>query len=357
VPVDAGTAIDAVVHGKTLFVTSWRGFSTYDVSDPLAPKHLHTVSDVRMINEEPQTNGSILLLSNDSSKGTLEVWDVRNPAAPGRVGEYVITGPAAGRDHIWTCVLECAFAYGSHGTILDLSTPSAPTKVGDWRTATRPLRNYHHIEEVAPGKVLVGGLPVVYLDAGADPAAPREITRFEPHSRAVAKPYLLVGGHSPSVPARVDWPHKGADDFVLVSMESPFSGSCSQNSGTLATFDARGWQAKVARGEPAFALVDEYGPEGNGLPTEGRPPANFWGCSSYGFEVHPDYRKTRRVALSAMEHGVRMLTVAAEGSITELGGFVPTGGSSATTRWVTDTVLYSIDLHRGIDVLRYRGLP
>ena len=40
VPFEIGTATGAKVVGKYLYVTSWKSFSIYDVSDPLEPELL-----------------------------------------------------------------------------------------------------------------------------------------------------------------------------------------------------------------------------------------------------------------------------------------------------------------------------
>src|SRR5918995_4187699 len=42
VPFDVGTASGAKIIGKFMYVTSWRNFSIYDVSDPLDPQLVST---------------------------------------------------------------------------------------------------------------------------------------------------------------------------------------------------------------------------------------------------------------------------------------------------------------------------
>jgi hypothetical protein len=349
IPIDAGTAIDAVVHDGFLYVTSFRGFTIYDVSNPLSPQLAHhEPAAIHMINEQPQTNGEILLLSNDGFWGTLDVWDVTDKSDPQRLAS--MSTPKI--DHMWACVLDCAYAYSSHGTIVDLADPADPQVVGDWTNSVDGnMRNFHDITEVAPGLVLVGSLPVVYLDAGDDPAEPEVLATFEPHSRQYNQPYIIVRGHNPSVPARVDWPVDATDRYVLVSMETPFSGDCQENSGTFGTYDSDGWDDPEVE-DFEFRLIDEYGMDENGLPSDGAAPTNFWGCSAYAFEISPDYADERLAAVTFMEHGVRLLGIDDDGMISDTGGFVPLGGSVAAARWVTDEVLYSIDLHRGIDILR-----
>src|SRR5688572_21727439 len=62
---EAGTAVDATLHDDYLYVTTWRSFSIYDVSDPEDPQRLSTTPlGPYVYSEQPQTNGEILLLSN-----------------------------------------------------------------------------------------------------------------------------------------------------------------------------------------------------------------------------------------------------------------------------------------------------
>lgn len=39
----------------------------------------------------------------------------------------------------------------------------------------------------------------------------------------------------------------------------------------------------------------------------------------------------------------------------EKGLFLPLGGETIATYWVTDEIVYAIDTTRGIDILRYGG--
>lgn len=351
VPLEAGTAIDAVLHEQHLYVTAWRSFSIYDVSAPLEPELVSvTPLPPTLFNEQPQTNGEILLISRDfgtfnGQGGTLEIYDVSDKAAPRKIATHQNTRG----DHIWTCVLDCAYLYSSSGTILDLRDPSAPVEIGDWSKVAPPV-GMHAIDEVAPGLVLTGSTPMYYLDARDDPANPEVLaTVAVPTTTA---PAFGISKRE-SKPARVDWPREAQDAFALVTMETPFSGRCSDQSGGLYTFDTRGW-----RNTGTFRFVDEYQISENGTYTDGAPPYNVFGCSSFGMDARPGYRAgDRQVAVAFLEHGVRLLDVDQRGEITELGGFVPTAGNSSAPVWVADDVLYLIDLQRGIDILRVDEAP
>ncbi len=347
VPFEAGTGIDAVLHGKYLYTTTWRSFSIYDVSNPLSPELLsQTPTPGQLINEMPQTNGKLLLLSNDNVGRTLDIYDVTDKRAPALIGQY--RDPSA--NHIWVCILDCEYAYGGRGSILDLSKPANPVLVGDWSQARTPRpTGFHSLEEVAPGLVLTGSLPILYLDARTDPAKPALLAEIQPKTSTPPRPYVIIGGAPVSLPARVDWPTDATSRHVLVSIETPFSGDCADHSGGFRTYDSDGWDQE---GFDGFELADEYRMvNGKGLPNEGRAPVSLFGCGAYGMDANDSYEKNGLVATSWFEHGTRVLRVGDDGKIAEVAGFVGHGGNAVRPLWRNDEVLYVIDFHRGIDVL------
>ena len=65
-PFDVGTASGASIIGKYMYVTSWRNFSIYDVSDPLAPALVTTIPfGFKFENEDVDSNGEIMIFSED----------------------------------------------------------------------------------------------------------------------------------------------------------------------------------------------------------------------------------------------------------------------------------------------------
>lgn len=367
---EAGGAVDAVLHDGLLYVTSWRSFSIYDVTDPLAHERLSTTPlAVGALNEQPQTNGEILLISRDlqylppteevRGGGVLDIYDVSDPSEPVLLSTFEsrLVGPfRTHRDHLWTCVLDCAYAYSAGGTILDLRDPSEPTFVGLWTDVAPPRDGrIHHVGEVAPGIVLTGSLPMYVLDARDAPDAPTVLGSFEPETSPTGP---LVDGPAPvpnpianpeTLPARSAWPSGLRGRLAVVSMETPFTGNCTERSGDVQTF-------RVTRGaheEPTFELADRYHIGTNGTYTDGAPPYNVLGCSSYGLDLHPDFAQAGGLAaVSFFEHGVRILDIDGRGSITERGGFVPLAGNSTAPRWLADDLVFVTDLHRGVDILR-----
>ncbi|MBW3657501.1 MAG: hypothetical protein KY457_02610 [Actinobacteria bacterium] len=378
IPEAAGGAVDAVLHEDLLYVTAWHSFSIYDVSDPTSPDQLSvTPLGPSLFNEQPQTNGEILLISRDAGYtpvtdadtpregAVLEIWDVRDPYAPERLAEYhtrmagrVLPGvplQRTERDHLWTCVLDCTYAYSAFGTILDLRDPANPEYVGRWTDVAPPKQGgrMHHIGEVEPGVLMVGSLPMYVLDAREDPTRPQVLASFHPDTTLAGNlvdPIPFHYKNPETLPARSAWPGGLTGRLAVVSMETPLEGQCNPRAGDVHVYRAEGWRGT---GEPSFERTDRYVLDTNGTYTDGAPPYNVWGCSAYGLDAHPDFGQAGGLAAVAFfEHGVRILAVDARGAISEHGGFVPIGGVSATPRWLSDDLLYVADIHRGIDILR-----
>ncbi len=114
------------------------------------------------------------------------------------------------------------------------------------------------------------------------------------------------------------------------------------------------WDARDWRKTRTFRMIDEYRPT-NGLPTEGNSPVNH--LCSHWFDHHPDFRNGGMVAIGWYDHGVRFLEVSPQGKIGEIGYFMRPGGAMSAAYWATDEIVYAVDYHHGLDVLRFRSGP
>jgi hypothetical protein len=116
------------------------------------------------------------------------------------------------------------------------------------------------------------------------------------------------------------------------------------------TWDTVGWQSGHD-----FSPVDTYtvhsGTYHDGSPAVAAPTL----CGMHWFDVHPDHRKKALVANAAYGHGTRFLEIDGQGRFTEVGYFLPWGGSTSAVYWITDDILYTVDSVRGIDILRWTG--
>jgi hypothetical protein len=348
IPANADSA-GSRIHDGYLYITDDRGLTIYDLSDPALPVPVGFTPAPQSpyyVEEDPDTNGEILLSSgySDLTAGTALSWlaviDVRNKRLP--VLRGLLRDPQA-EQHSWSCVLDCTWAYGNKGRIADLRDPDNPTlSARRWTEATAAfgVSGSHDVTEIAPGLVVTSSNPVLLLDLREDPEHPTVLARGKlPDNR-------FVHGNL--------WPSGGDDRFLLVGGET--GGNCSsERSGAFMTFDTAGVWADIEDGKLGeFTFVDEHRVF-TGLYPDGNSPYDQY-CAHW-FTEHPDFADGGLVAMGWYEHGVRFLDVAEDGAITEIGYFLPLGGSTSAAYWVTDEILYTSDYQRGIDILRFTGEP
>ena len=327
------TAAAARVLGDRLYLTTYRSFTIYDISDPLDPVVLSTNNlSIQASNEDVDTNGEIMLISEEVPLGRLHVWDVEDATNPAEIA--ILDGAG---DHTMTCVLDCSIGYGANGTVVDLSDPSSPEIMGNWLLGFPNMfaNSVHDVTEVRPGIVLTSSDPMMLLDLREDPVHPR----------------LLANGWGglPGIWHSNLWPRGGRDRFSMLSTEGgTMGGICDGSSGQFSVWDMRGHQKTHT-----FRLADSS-PMENGTHTDGRAAPGL-GCSAHWFDVHPDFSNGGLVAMAGYAHGVRLLEVSRTGEISEAGHFLGHTAETWATLWVGPDVIYSIDFKRGLDILRYTG--
>lgn len=339
VPFESASSTGVSILGKYMYLTSWRNLSIYDISDPINPALLSTVpfgtkgEDPFMFeNEQVSTNGEILLFSEQTPRNILFVYDVEDKSNP----TLIATLPGGG-GHTQSCILNCKYAVGSSGAIVDLRDPAKPTLLdGTWIEKTNMQGGVHDVREVKPGFIIASGYTMLqYIDV-----------------RNPSKPKLLVGAANKN-PSFIfhsgEWPNKTKSRFALMQGEKNAQTRCNPNQGALQTWDTTGWQKTKT-----WELVDTYTVE-NGTYQDGAPPANGLGCSAHWFTMHPTYDDGGLIAIGYYEHGTRFLDIGPTGKITEMGWFVPWGGSTSAAYWVNKEIVYAVDYTRGIDILKYTG--
>lgn len=322
-----------------LYLTTSRDLRIYDVSDAEAPRLTGELLLPQMpyfAEEDVDTNGKILLIDGPNGPlSRLYIIDVENKSDPMIIGE--LRGEGADQ-HTFTCVLDCTWAYGSRGAVIDLRDPTRPRYASDWRAGT-PLtgRAAHDVTEVVPGRILTSSEPMMLLDARKDPRRPRAIALGEqPEGTDALGHFWHVHGN--------EWPRRARDSFILTSGES-LGPRCEESGGAFLTWDARRWRATRT-----FHVIDEYRPA-NGLYTEGNSAVNH--LCSHWFDAHPRFKDGGLVAIGWYDHGIRFLDVSRRGGINEVGYFVRPGSAMSAAYWVTEEVVYAVDYHYGLDVLRF----
>ena len=328
--------------GKYFYTNDQNKVMIFDVSDPLNPQMTGFVpmpQEVLYSREDLDGNGDILVvpntvLPNPGESGTkilgstyiIDVEDKTNP--------QIISQVNGSAQHTMSCILNCKWAYGSNGNILDLRDPANPKLVEKKWGEGLPAQAGHDVNEVAPGLVLTSTQPIMLLDV-RNPLKPKML----------AKGFNIDGRFIHSN----DWPRKGADKFFLAGGETNNQVRCNERNGALMTWDASKW-----RKTETFTMIDEYRMV-NGTYADGSPAVNAVGCSSHWLEAHPDFRNGGVVAAAFFEHGTRFVDVTPKGQLKEVGWFMPHGGSTGASYWITDEIVYSVDYARGIDILRFTG--
>jgi hypothetical protein len=328
-----GTAAAARVLDDRLYLTTYRSFSIYDISDPLDPVELSSNPlSIQASNEDVDTNGTIMLISAEVPIGRLHIWDVEDATNPTEIA--VLDGAG---EHTTTCILDCKLAYGARGSVIDLSVPSAPKVIGNWMSGLPDLNgnNVHDVTEVRPGIVLTSSNPMMLLDARKDPVRPQVL--------AVGTGALHGLYHSNL------WPQRGRDRFSLLSTEGgTMSGICDTTSGSFSV-----WDMKRRRQTRSFQLVDSFAMD-NGTHIDGKAAPGL-GCSAHWFDAHPRFSNGGLVVMAGYAHGARLLEVSPTGKISEVGHFMGHAAETWVTLWADPEVIYSIDFKRGLDILRYTG--
>lgn len=319
-----------------------QGLYIFDISDPSAPQFTGRLAmPAWWENEDVATNGKIALLSELSYPFTymgrqdltlMHVVDISNKANPA----IMATLPGGG-DHTYECLYECKWAYGSvGGAIYDLRDPANPKMLAErWTNALPEGTFVHDVTEVRPGLAVTASVPMFLLDV-------KDVTK--PRILATAIP-SVNSGHN------VIWPNAGRDRLILTATEYPHEVCPDEwsedNDAAFQTWDASRWKKTHT-----LYPLDNYRVE-NGTYADGDPAASgYYGCSAHWFDPHPSFRDGGLVAVSFYGHGVKLLGVGADGSIEHEGYFLGHGANSSASYWITDEILYSVDMHRGIDVLR-----
>ncbi len=334
VPFNVGTASGAKIIGKHMYVTSWHNFSIYDVSDPLAPEELSTTPfGFKFENEDVDGNDKIMIFSEELPLASVHVWDVEDKSNP--VELAVLDG--AGQ-HTMSCLENCKWLYGSDGNIVDLRNPAEPKLLPNKWTDGMPVTNAHDVNEIAPGRVLTSSDPMMLLDT-KNPTKPKLLALAQPMGEFI---------HSSK------WPQAGRDKFALSTGETWYpaaDAACNSTSGGFTTWDASKWKKTKT-----LTKIETYRPP-SGTYIDGNPPSGTtFGCSTHWFEPHPDFKNGGIVGVAMFNHGTHFMGVDSKGHITDEGWFLPHAGNSAAVYWMTDEIVYAVDLQKGFDILKWNGV-
>lgn len=323
--------VGARLIGDYMYVNDQQKVMIYDVSVPESPELLSFVpmpQEAIFSREDIDGNNKIIAVPN---LGTLEIIDVEDKENPS-----VIASIAGGGDHTNSCILDCAYSYGSEGTIVDLRDPAKGEVVGNWgENLPFGVAGAHDVEEIRPGIVLTASQPIYLLDVRKNPLKPKLLAM----GRSDDGRFIHTGR----------WARGGKDKFLLMAGETNFQPRCNERNGAFMTWDASKW--KKTR---TFTMIDEYRVT-NGTYADGSPAVNAVGCSSHWHEAHPTFKNGGIVAAAFFEHGTRFIRVSSKGKISDQDYFMPFRGSTGAVYWRTPRILYAVQYGGGIDILRYTG--
>ena len=346
---DAG-AVGAKILGDTMYVTTLAGLQIYDLSLGLGvPVPAGALPLPHFENEDVDTNGDILLISADFAVGVpqvrLFVVDVSNVNAPVLLSTIDVPD-----GHTVSCINDCAYGWlAGSGEIyvVDLRDPTRPEVVGSFAPG---VGGTHDVQVDDAGVAwIVGGGGI----AGYTTANPVSPTLYVRQRGQFHNDFILHNSWRPHATA-VD-PVAFADDEVdldkgevVLITEENWLGAQNNLCGNDGRFQT-GWLHEVDGRVVLDKLDDFHIGQGTGDPPGQKKPAGGT-CSSHYF----DYRGDGIVAVAWYEQGVRFLDVSNPTDIRQVGFYMPAITAAWSAKFHGD-YLYTLDVARGIDVLRFSG--
>ena len=328
--------------GKWFYMNDQNKVMVFDVSDPLDPQMTGFVpmpQEWQFSREDIDGNGEILVVPNTASgqnDGNLQTESAANATyiidVEDKTNPTIISKLPGSAQHTVSCILDCKWAYGSSGNIIDLRNPAKPKLAKEkWGDGMPAGNSGHDVEEVAPGLIVTATQPMMLLDARKDPTHPK---------------LLAVSERGEDYMHGTRWPRTMKDRFLLAASETTMNGRCSENSGSFSTWDASKWKS-----DKTFTMIDEFVPV-NGIVVDGNPVAQR-NCTAHWIEEHPDFNNGGYVASGFYDHGTRFFEVTSTGKIKEAGYFMAYAGQASAAYWITDEIVYTVDYNRGLDILRF----
>jgi hypothetical protein len=372
-----GTYIGARIVGDLMIATGTDGISRFDISDPAQPVPTGFLPLPHFENEDVDSNGKIALVSNDREKSSmgsvLYVIDVKaDPMEPLAVVNLSdLNSAVRGPGHIANCVAKgCKWAWLTGGRkiwVVDLRNPAAPDVVRGFDTPVSTgtsgfggegkkfVGATHDVEMDAQGRLWVTGSGGMAVYDGADPVHPQLLSYtgkagYDPK----VNDFILHNSRHPD--AASYRPHGGnnlrAGDVMLVTEEDyvdtdaePAPGSCN-GQGRFETWDVRNY-SKGRTPTP----ISQWQTEVSGAPmlSDNKAPLTA-NCSSHWFS-----ERHGLVADGWYEQGTRILDVRDPAHIRQVGYWLPPNAVTWAAYWVTNDIIYTADVGRGIDVLKISG--
>jgi hypothetical protein len=335
---DAGVH-EAVVQGDWAYAANGTEITTVDVSDPSAPVLGGTALGHGSDNIDVKVEGDMAGLANDGDPGDdtnpagVTFFDVSDPAAPVEISFYDdvdsgIHNHFIDGDYAYICINESGEAFASEARmeVVDVSDPSSPHKVGEWRLAD------HHPDMAATGINPIHDVYVqddlayqCYWDAGvvvvdvSDPTDPTTVAHFgaaddaaETPSDDVEAQKRYLGGEKTNAHYAQPTP---SGDYTLVGAETfpgPFEDTVVPGDhGGIRIFDTSDVSTDSTPSDP---YEDHVGY----IPAPDKPTDAL--RTSHNFDVRED-----KVFASFYQGGMRAYGIEDPTAPEELAAFAPLG--------------------------------
>ena len=370
-----GSAAGMRVVGKYAYVTGWAGLTILDISVPAAPKVVSVLPIAHFENEDVESDGKVVLITNDRGKenkgGVLYVIDVRKPAEP-TVASVLslsqITSLERGPGHVANCVKNgCQWVWLTGGSrvwtvdLRDIHNPllvgafASPTSAGSVGFGTQGKVGTgatHDAERDASGTVWVTGSGGAAAYDVKDPARPRLLaTTGKQGTDPKVNDFILHNSVRPGATSYRKSSPSLAKGGVLLATEEDYvdtgetpPGGC-RGEGKFQTWDIRGHE----RGK-GVKLIDQWLSEIEGVPyLSGSKAPVTANCSSHWFS-----ERAGVAAVGWYDQGMRLLDVRDPKNIRQVGYWLPPNAVTWAAYWITGDIVYTADAARGIDVLRVK---
>ena len=358
VPLDgSGVSMRVVNVGGQVraFVSGTAGLSIYDATDPAKPLLLGHLPVYNWENEDiaVSADGHWAFLTEFTGTAYLHVVDVSDPTVPVLTGSLVPGGA-----HTVECADKaCGFLFGSEGQTYDVRDRAHPRQLSDvesWGYLTG-AGSGHALHEDAAGVWVSDTEPLTVFRLAPDPLHLKVlttggITKDTQYQHNNVRP--RAERYKPRKPTEGFGGPLRDGELLLGEGETNEEPQCNGTNGAFSTWSMVGFDHKRA-----MQQLDVLRPLTNKALTSD-PAFNVLGCSGHWFTEKDGKDGSILVAAGWYEHGTRVLSVNPRtGKITQVGFFQPNRGSTSAAYWMGGDVIWSVDYHSGIDVLRFDQSP
>jgi hypothetical protein len=355
IPLDgAGVSMEVRKVGDQVraFVSGAGGLSIYDATDPVQPLLIGHLPIYNWENEDiaVSQDGSTAILTEFEGTLYLHVVDVSDPSLPHITGSII-----GGGAHTVVCADKpCNYLYGSEGQTYDLRDRANPVEVPaaqSWR-GQLGTRSGHNLHQDETGLWIADTSPLMaFRQVNGNPLKVRKVTTGTVTKNTNYQHNNLRPNAGAYVPRKKGESLGGPlrpGELLLGNGESNFTGDCGSDAGAFSTWSMVGHE----RGVP-MKQIDVLRPV-SGNWADGNPAVNAMGCSGHWFTQKTAKDGSILVAAAWYEHGTRFLKVDPRtGKIRQVGFFQPVRGATSEAFWMPNSdVVWSIDYHSGIDILK-----